>query len=360
MDKNTKKINLTYSITDDEYISVLKFQMELKNSKNRIVKIVPNLIFLVVAIAFIFMKKDADVLIRFSPLIMALILNIITISTITNNDQRARKLLTKYKKQGIISKDYFSIHTMQVTQDRIAISYKGAHNEAKLVDISRIDIYKNIVMLISNGVVFEIIPKDVVDEHGSLTEMISLIESAKSQAEVIFEEKIFSEKVPENCIKSVKYTISFDEYISSMIKSYRLFYTTKQAWMGSQIINIIIFIFGVYALFSNIYIGLAFIAVGLYLNRQLIVTFTPLCRNILVRTVLSTQSMASSRVASQYTLTDTTIQIVNRFTANKVRYSDIQSIRKDKDNIYLYTKEKNMLLIFKKVVSYDDIINKVC
>ncbi len=354
MDINSEKLSLTYNITENEYKSVIKFQKELKNRKDRFRKLLPDIIFTVVALYILLFMKQYNTFMRIAPVVMAIILDSLTVLSMSNSDSRAGRILNKMKKQEIVNNNYFSAHRFEIISDSLKITFGSENIKVKLCDIARIDIYKNVVILVSNGRIIEIIPLNIANENGFLESLIETIEKSKSDKTSVISEPV-DDELPEECRKTFSSTIGFDEYVYSMVKSYRMYYSTRQAWKGNRTLDMLILLFGLYAVFSNVYIGIVFILAGIYLNRQMLVTFSPLCRNVVINGILSSQSYQEKEVKSQYIFTDKKLIMKNRFCSQNTYLKDIDSIRKDSKNVYVYTKDKNMFVLDGRMISKEEI-----
>lgn len=136
-------------------------------------------------------------------------------------------------------------------------------------------------------------------------------------------------------------------YIQGMVEGYRMFYRTKEAWRGSQMVCIVIFFYGVFVLLSgmNVYLGLAFTLLGVLLNRRLFTTITPLAYWVVGNQVAKVKGGAADLGEESFFASETELKVLCMGQMQSTKIADVTNCKKHPAFTFLYTKTGQMYVI---------------
>ena len=283
-------MKLTYQVTEEIYAQVIEYQMKLNFSRpvQKIKYIGLNLVFGAFAVYFAVDRSAYSVWIRFAPLLMALILFALSTWKRTNLSKRAGQTLKRLIASNTLEKEFLGTHTLIFEEDKLRRGYGKNWAELTGMEISGYEQLPDAVILFGKGMIFEIIPNAVLDKNDNRSrfhEEIRRLQMAGLHPSASEE----SESLPADHDYSLTWHLEQEEYIRGMVQGHRSYYRTLQAWKGRQTVRIVVLLYGVVllALRLNFYLGAAFLLIGILLNRQLFLTFSPLStvivRNQLIR-----------------------------------------------------------------------------
>jgi hypothetical protein len=328
-----------YTITNNLYIELIEFQMNLQKNKlsNKIRVWIFNTLFLVMAIHF-FIFREYSLIIRIIPAVMATVLFIIVIYRRRFISVRAKNTFKRYKKLGVIEKDFIGKHYLTISQDQIILKYGNKVHGLNNSDVVNVVTLNNIVIIIAKGIIFELIPLEYAGKHNINMETIN-IEYKNKFKEV-------KEQITDSLKREVKWKFNFKDYLKITIVGERLFFTTSKFWKSRGVIRVIILIYGLILLFTNtnIYLKSALIIAGVILNLNLIVLMSPLVYFIYEKRYNSLSFNDNNNLQEIYK-TDDEIIVVIFNELLRCKFKDIIAIRKTKKFGYMYTRNGKVFVV---------------
>lgn len=341
-------MRLNYNITEDIYAEVIEYQMKLHNNqRSQVMKYwISNLLFLGLAVYFLVARTEYSWWLRLLPMGMAAILFAMTTFKRVNLPKRARAALKRYLKSGTLAEGFIGQHKLIVEDSMIRRNYGGEWTEISCDDVGGYQQLKDSLLLIAKGVIFEVIPLEVLNENNSRGELIKAIQRGNSES-TLTEQKELEELIPENTEMTVEWQADESMYIQGMVEGHRLYFSTRQAWKGSQMVRMIIFLYGVVVLClrMNLYIGLAFVLIGLMLNRQLLVTFSPLSYTVVRRQVSRLKGNKEGLGYERFYLTGSELIAVFMGQVQRTGIEDISCSRHNGEFTFVYSKTGKMFVI---------------
>ena len=279
-------MKLTYVVTEDVYAEAIRYQRQLQNrqpaAQVRFWGL--NLAFTAAAVWFFIVRKDYAIWLRLMPLLMAAVLIGLSAWRRSSGEARAKGILRQYIRQGALEEGFLGEHTLLVEHGKIRRKAGKTWQDVSAASFGALKDLDKSVLLIAGGVILDTIPAETLSQQGvrkKLLEAIAAESGVKDPAEAASEDEAYPENIPEaEAVASWK--ADRQTYVRGMVEGHRRYYSMLQAWRGSQLMRIIVLLYGVVvlALRLNIYIGIAFLLIGILLNRQLLVTFSPLSYSV--------------------------------------------------------------------------------
>lgn len=161
-------MKLNYFITQKNYEDVIAFQLRLQRSKRKslIQYIITNGIFIILGVYFLIAHPESAWWVRLGVLAMAAVLLIITTDKRSCSPRKVHRTYKNYVRLNMIQEGYIGPHTLIVNaKDQTIIQKFG--NECNTIEIDRcawVNGENSISMILGSGVIFEIIPNEILDE----------------------------------------------------------------------------------------------------------------------------------------------------------------------------------------------------
>lgn len=289
-------MKLTYVVTEDIYAEAIRYQRQLQNSQSssQLRFWGMNLVFAAAAVWFFLVRTAYPMWLRILPLLMAAALIALSAWRRSASPARVKGILRRYIRQGALEEGFLGEHTLLVENGKIRRKAGKGWQDVNASEFGELHDLDRTVLLVAGGVILDTIPRETLDSKDcrrKLLEAIALEGGAASaedgrDAQAAGEVAAGIPGVPENEIEDTAcWNVDQGTYVRGMVEGHRRYYSTLQAWRGSQLMRIIVLLYGiiVLALRLNIYIGAAFLLIGILLNRQLLITFSPLSYQVVSR-----------------------------------------------------------------------------
>lgn len=340
-------MKLNYNITEELYAEVIEYQMRLHiRSRGQVLKYwLSNLLFCGMALYFLVARVDYSWGMRIMPLIMALILLGISTYRRMNVPGRARAALKSFMKDGTLAEGFIGPHTLLVEQGAVKRKAGSKWEELPCKEVGGFLELEHCELMTAGGVIFELIPKSALTQGGNREKLRSAIRENAEEASR--KEKAEEQEFLEEADAAVCWKADTESYVRSMVEGHRRYYTTGRAWKGSQMVRAIILLYGVAVLCLrlNLYIGLAFVLVGILLNRQLLVTFSPLSRYVVRKQVENASGGKENTGEESFYIKDGRLGVLYMGQAQSTPLADITDRKQGRECTFLYTKSGQMYAI---------------
>ncbi len=336
-------MKLVYKVDENMYAEAVEYQMNIRyrQPSQVLVYLATSIGFTVLALYFAVTRGEYSWWIRLAPVAMALIVFGLQTYRRTNLPARAKSSTKRMLRQKMLSSGYFGEHTLIVENGQIRCKADGKWTEVQTAAFGALLKQKTVTLLIANGVIFEIIPNAVLEQDNVLHELQVLLSPEQASR---FEE---AESAVPDALMEVSWEVDQNLYVQGMVTGHRKYYSTLGAWRGSPLIRLIILGYGfvVLALRLNIYIGLAFILIGLLLNRQLLVTFSPLSYAVVSRQVEQAKGNRTSMGTETFYITKTMLHVHCMGQLQKTKLAEICAHRQNNAFDFFYTKDGQMVVL---------------
>lgn len=175
-------MKLNYTITQENYEDVIAFQLRLQRSKKSslIQYLITNGIFIMLAVYFFFTHPDSAWWMRFGILAMAVILLLITTDKRSCSPRKVRRTYRRYVRLHLIQEGYLGTHTLIANEKEIIQKYGEQTNTIETRRCAWVNGEKSISMILGGGVIFEIIPNEVLDQNDNREKLKALIVGQES------------------------------------------------------------------------------------------------------------------------------------------------------------------------------------
>lgn len=342
-------MKINYEITEEQYVEVVEYQMRLRNNQpiKRLKFWLSNILFFGLAIYFCILRSDYSWLIRIMPIVMALILLGLSLYPRLKIKKRAEAAVKQYKSNGTLQKGYIGLHTLIIDKGIVKRHFANAWTEINCNEVVHLQKLKFSTILIAHNVFFEMIPNEVLDKEDNREQLESALLNGRDEVDLQIKQKINMQLLEEHIKIKLSWKVIKSVYIKGQVHGHRWFYLTRQAWDSNQIIRTIILLYGISQLVSgtNIYIGLSFIFVGLLINRQMIISMTPLSYVIVKQQLEKILGMKENIGEEEFYITQDELMAVFTGEIQKVKLKEISKIRKTKEYIFIYTNNLNMVVV---------------
>ena len=365
-------MKLTYVVTEETYAEAIRYQRQLQNRQPaaQLRFWGMNLIFLGAAVWFFFARTQYAVTLRFAPLLMAAVLFALSFWRRSSSPARVRGILKRYQSQGMLSDGFIGEHTLLVEHGKIRRKAGKNWQDADASAFGALQDLDRTTLLIAGGVILDTIPREILDKGGTREKLLAAIRQENKQTDKgkissessSHEEQTEDERrleilrragLAEEPVRMAGWKVDQASYVRGMVEGHRRYYSTVPAWRGGQTVRILLFVYGVIMLATrqNIYIGLAFLLIGLLLNRQLLVTFSPLSYRVVNHQYESIAGPGSKDEEEVFYRTRNSIGAVFLGQRQYTRNEDIAARRTSSGFTFLYSKSGQMYVLPDKAFS---------
>ena len=162
-------MQLNYTITQEHYEDVIAFQLKLQRSKRRslIQYIVTNAIFIILAVYFLMTHPESSVWSRLGVMGMAAAMLVLTTDR--------RRTYKRYVRLKLIQDGFIGPHTLLVDKNSVTQKFGDQSNTIEIKRCAWVNGENRISMILGGGVIFEIIPNEVLDQNGNRERLSALI-----------------------------------------------------------------------------------------------------------------------------------------------------------------------------------------
>lgn len=187
-------MQLNYTITQEHYEDVIAFQLKLQRSKRRslIQYIVTNAIFIILAVYFLVTHPESSVWSRLGVMGMAAAMLVLTTDRRSCSPGKVRRTYKRYVRLKLIQDGFIGPHTLLVDKNSVTQKFGDQSNTIEIKRCAWVNGENRISMILGGGVIFEIIPNEVLDQNGNRERLSALIaghdadETASGLTETIF------------------------------------------------------------------------------------------------------------------------------------------------------------------------------
>lgn len=348
-------MNYTYRVTEELYIQLILFQYKNRNGIKKILFIAGNTLFLVIGIYLLLAKNAYSIWTRTA---IALMLGITALTFVLRQKTvglRARKAVEDLKEQQLLSADYFGIHTLIFNNENLQLSYNKSRSELNYTEVTGFVEQRDFYLIMHGKHIFEIIPKDAIqtEDVKGITEKIRTAKKRMKEQTVLELEKEF--ELP--CAKKVYWEQSPEDCAKALAEGYRLYFLTTRAWLqGHQLIRTIILLYGMFMMIFNFgrVIGIIFVIIGLLLNRQFIMAFSPLAVAITKHRLEQKCADGNYDEKSCFLMQEGHMATYNAGEVQRAEIEKINNCRWGSRYAYLYTSNNQMLCIASRGFNEED------
>ena len=340
-------MNLTYRVEKEDYREAIEFQLRLK--QNTLISKISYWVvawgLVIICIYFALTRTSLSAFVRFAPLVLSSLMLAFASYLRFGIKYRSGKIMQSFEKTGTLEKGYLGKHKLSVNGEFLNLQYGNTNKTIKCSSVGDIYQGEKDSFIIADGVMFEIIPNEVLDRDGNrekLTEEIRCaIESEFSGESRSLEQRVEADQ-PRTLVKA---DTDMERSVKGLVTGYRMFYTTRDAWAGHQTVRMLILVYGIFiaATGLNVYLGLGFTLIGIFLNRQFFMTMSPMVYSIARKTIMGERTEKSS--TDYYYTTDYELVSIDCGRVKRCRKSEIKTKRKTKNYFVYYTSNKNMIVI---------------
>ncbi len=345
---------LTYPVTAKDYQEAILFQIKLGQQTffSRLRYFGGSWGLLLLCIYFAVNRPQYSAAARFLPLAAALILVAVTSYFRFALKSRSARMLARLEKNGSFEKGYLGTHTLTVDKKEVTLHYGNTNKKVPLANLSQMYTLEEVSLLIADAAIFELIPNSVLAENGNRETLVEALRSSGSETQTRAlkqkEEEIRKEE------PRIFVTCPSDAERAAFGKAagYRWFYSTLGAWKGHPTICAFILLYGFFMFFTGMQqtLGLLFIILGIYLNRRMLSAFTPLGIQAARRQLAERTDQLS--MDFYYTTAKELVTIVCGEEL-RCKKADVVSKRKNRQYLFFFTKDQNMLIIPRSVLTKD-------
>ena len=170
-------MQLNYTITQEHYEDVIAFQLKLQRSKRRslIQYIVTNAIFIILAVYFLVTHPESSVWSRLGVMGMAAAMLVLTTDRRSCSPGKVRRTYKRYVRLKLIQDGFIGPHTLLVDKNSVTQKFGDQSNTIEIKRCAWVNGENRISMILGGGVIFEIIPNEVLDQNGNRERLSALI-----------------------------------------------------------------------------------------------------------------------------------------------------------------------------------------
>lgn len=193
---------------------------------------------------------------------------------------QAKRTVGGYLKQ--LDDGYLGPHHLYTAGPSLLCRYGTQTKSVSGSAIQSIIPLKSCAALVADGVIFDAIPIQVVQETHLDDLLLRFAADCQRQELAELAEKLRHDLEKEAPIQQVFSWPDDAATLERQVTGHRLYYTTVRAWRGGTLIRLLIGLYGlgVLLLGGNIYLGAGFFLLGYFLSRQFLLCFTPAVRRI--------------------------------------------------------------------------------
>ena len=348
-------MKFTYRVTEELYIQLILFQYKNENRIKRILFIAGNMLFLVMGVYLILAKNAYSIWAR---TVIALMLGITALTFVLRQKTvglRAKKAVDDLMKQQLLPADYFGIHTLVFNNENLQLSYHKSRSELSYMEVTDFVDQSDFYLIMRGKHIFEIIPKDAIqtEDVEGITEKIRTAKKRMKEQTVLELEKEFISP----CAKKIYWEQSPEDYAKALAEGYRRYFLTTRAWLqGHQLIRIIILLYGIFMMIFNFsrVIGIIFVIIGILLNRQFIMAFSPLAVAITKHRLEQKCADGNYDEKSCFLMQEGYMATYNAGEVQRTEIEKINNCRWGSRYVYLYTSNNQMLCIASRGFNEED------
>lgn len=170
-------MKLTYTITQEHYEDVIAFQLRLQRSKRKslIQYVLTNAVFVILAVYFLITHPESSLWSRLGVLGMAAVMLLLTTDKRSCSPGKVRRTYKRYVRLKLIQEGYIGPHTLIVGRDAITQKFGQQSNTIEMKRCAWVNGEQSISMILGGGVIFEIIPNDILDQDDNRARLCALI-----------------------------------------------------------------------------------------------------------------------------------------------------------------------------------------
>ena len=170
-------MQLNYTITQEHYEDVIAFQLKLQRSKRRslIQYIVTNAIFIILAVYFLVTHPESSVWSRLGVMGLAAAMLVLTTDRRSCSPGKVRRTYKRYVRLKLIQDGFIGPHTLLVDKNSVTQKFGDQSNTIEIKRCAWVNGENRISMILGGGVIFEIIPNEVLDQNGNRERLSALI-----------------------------------------------------------------------------------------------------------------------------------------------------------------------------------------
>ena len=177
-------MKLTYDITQKHYEDVIAFQLRLQRSKRKslVQYIITNALFVILAIYFLIDHPESALWVKLGVLAMAAVLLIVTTDKRSCSPGKVRRTYKNYVRLKLIQPGFIGPHTLIINPKDGTVTQKFG-SETNTMELRRcawVNGENSISMILGGGVIFEIIPNEVLDQDDNRRRLSGYIVAADS------------------------------------------------------------------------------------------------------------------------------------------------------------------------------------
>ena len=276
-----------YSVTKDDFTEMTVHIMKLKSAKlsSKIKLVLFTVVQMGIVAWLITLKNDASTTLRVLMGIASVIWAAQTVMSYGCYRMRAKMMLSRQKDQDPDG-DFWKEHRMQLSDDKVEISYGGTKASLECAHISGTEETENLTLLMCGKNIFEIVPKKVSEKES----FKAFLEEIKATADRKLKEAQDKQRsdVLDNAVFREYLQIPEEEMVERQVKMKRLSFLTLAGWTNASflIFGVPLVLFIIACCFGNpLYIGAAALFF-LLTNAGTLMIFTPLYKNVVRKRLL--------------------------------------------------------------------------
>ena len=275
-------VNCRYTVTADIYEDLIELQIRLKNrTPSQQLKFWGlNVGFLIAAILFLLLERDYSIVLRILLFAAAAAAAGRGAFRMFFTRLQAKRTVGGYLKE--LDDGYLGPLILFTAGPCLLCRYGTQTKSVSGSAIQSIIPLKSCAALVADGVIFDAIPIQVVQETHLDDLLLRFAADCQRQELAELAEKLRHDLEKEAPIQQVFSWPDDAATLERQVTDNRNYYTTVRAWRGGTLIRLLIGLYGlgVLLLGGNIYLGAGFFLLGYFLSRQFLLCFTPAVRRI--------------------------------------------------------------------------------
>ena len=158
-----------YEVTKAQYFELLAQQLAKRN------RMLPNLLFLAVAVWFCITRSDASLWMRIGPLGMALVLIGLSFYKKNHGIRFAQVAYERLVKQGAIKEEFIGMHTLEVDNGILLRSYGAYCDKIPCSAVTELRRMEQSSVIMTDGNMFELIPNEFLDQDNNRSKVMEML-----------------------------------------------------------------------------------------------------------------------------------------------------------------------------------------
>ena len=270
-------MTLRYTITEEDYLTMVRWALlkKLGTPKTALIKLILKLVIPLGAVAwFVIAYPESPLWLRILLIAAALVFAGIAAFQYFFVDYRARVLMRSAKKTPE-AKEYWKEHRLEIAGDKLRLSYGSVTQELPYVQITGLDEFETITLILRGMEVVELVPQSVT-QTAEWTEFTRTLFD-RSCLEAAEEKDASFEEVLRGASFSGWMDISLDELTAHFVKMKRRSLRYPCGWSAIMAFTILFpLAFGIYSLIDRQWFTFTISLMALILfNLRLLVIFLP-------------------------------------------------------------------------------------